>query len=62
MKRYVLIHYNERDKELYDLRKDPWQRENQYESVALSDVRIALNDKLLVACQPRTPGVVLDGD
>jgi hypothetical protein len=38
MKRYVLIRYNERDEELYDLRKDPWQREHQYESEALSDV------------------------
>jgi arylsulfatase A-like enzyme len=59
-RRYVLIRYSERDSELYDLRRDPWQRENRYGLKAYAQVRSSLNDRLLDACTPRPPGVVLD--
>ena len=58
-KRYVLVRYNGGDGELYDLRVDPWQRENLYDSPAYAALQASLNERLVAACQPLPRGLVL---
>ena len=54
-KRYVLVRYNGRDSELYDLRVDPWQRDNVYGSPEYSALQASLNEQLVAACVPKPP-------
>jgi len=58
-RRYVLVRYGQRESELYDLRTDPWQRYNLDGSPAYGQVRDSLNDRLLAACEPLPPGLIL---
>ena len=58
-KRYVLVRYNGGDGELYDLRVDPWQRENLYDSPAYAALQASLNERLVALCQPLPRGLVL---
>lgn len=58
-RRYVLIRYSDRESELYDLRTDPWQRDNLDGSPAYAEVRDSLNERLLAACDPLPPGLIL---
>ena len=58
-KRYVLVRYNGGDGELYDLRVDPWQRDNLYGSPAYSALQASLNERLVAACVPMPRGLVL---
>jgi arylsulfatase A-like enzyme len=60
-KRYTLVRYNGGDSELYDLRVDPWQRDNRYGSPDYAEVQTSLNDELLAACDPKPPGLSIAG-
>ncbi len=59
-KRYVLVRYNGDTSELYDLKVDPWQRDNVIDAPAYAQVVTALDDRLREACDPPPPGMTLD--
>ncbi len=58
-KRYVLVRYSAGEGELYDLRRDPWQRDNLFGSPDYAAVQASLNEQLLAACVPKPPGLTL---
>jgi N-acetylglucosamine-6-sulfatase len=54
--RYKYVRYQTREEELYDLRLDPHELENQASNPALAPLKARLRSRLDVLCRPRPPG------
>jgi Domain of unknown function (DUF4976) len=54
--RYKYVRYQTREEELYDLRLDPHELENQASNPALAPLKTRLRSRLDVLCRPRPPG------
>ena len=54
--RYKYVLYKTREEELYDLRLDPHELENQASNPALAPLKALLHSRLERLCRPRPPG------
>ena len=54
--RYKYVLYQTREEELYDLRLDPHELENQASNPALAPLKALLHSRLEQLCRPRPPG------
>ena len=54
--RYKYVLYETREEELYDLRLDPFELQNQASNPALAALKKRLHARLSVLCNPRPPG------
>jgi arylsulfatase A-like enzyme len=54
--RYKYVLYQTREEELYDLRLDPRELENQASNSTLAPLKAHLRSRLEVLCRPRPPG------
>jgi N-acetylglucosamine-6-sulfatase len=54
--RYKYVLYQTREEELYDLRLDPYELQNQASNPALAALKDRLHARLAVLCNPRPPG------
>jgi arylsulfatase A-like enzyme len=54
--RYKYVLYQTREEELYDLKVDPYELQNQAANPALAALKAQLRDRLSALCSPRPPG------
>jgi arylsulfatase A-like enzyme len=54
--RYIYVYYSTRERELYDLRRDPYELQNRARDRRYASILAALRIRLRELCQPPPPG------
>jgi N-acetylglucosamine-6-sulfatase len=57
--RYTYVYYVNGEQELYDLRRDPYELQNEVSNPAYADEMTALQSRLAGLCSPPPPGLTL---
>jgi N-acetylglucosamine-6-sulfatase len=57
--RYTYVYYVSGDEELYDIRRDPYELQNEASNPAYADTKAALQTRLASFCNPPPPGLTL---